>query len=238
MVEAGGLVEQPQQWRQVSRKAPVVLSTPEALHAGRGFVPPRRDCPRDRLDDEHTRSARGSVEQLHLDGAPALVRQLVQGVGRDDRARRGERGKPFQIANSRLTAQVQLPIRAPAFIHRPGMAIDAEDLGAGPRAQRPRGAANARTAAKIDDVGRSRTVAADSADDVRDRQQMQRAVEQRECRPLAGGRKRGAGGKSLAALYIGRRQCTQRTRDLGHPEVGEMAGFERRQPSGKPFVLR
>ena len=62
MVEAGRLVEQPQQRRQVGWKSPVVLSTPKPLHAGRGFVPPRRDRPRNRLDDEHSRSAGGSVE--------------------------------------------------------------------------------------------------------------------------------------------------------------------------------
>ena len=118
------------------------------------------------------------------------------------------------------------------------MTIDAEDRRTRARTERPGRRRDARAGSEIEDLGGGGAVAADGADDVRDGQQVKRAVKQRECRPFTGGGEGRSGSKFLTALYICGRQCPERARDFGHPEVGKMTRFERRQPSGKAVVLR
>ena len=232
------LVEQAQQRRQVDRNTPVVLPSPKPFDAPGGVVPPRRDRPGDGLDNEQPRTAGRCLEQLHLDGAAVSVAQLVEGIGRDGRAGRSERGKPLQIADPGVPVQVQIAVGAPAFVHRPGMTIDSENRRSLVRAQRPCGSGDPGAAPKVDDVGRGGAAASHGAHDMGDGQQVKRAVKQRECRALAGGGEGGAGGKFLAALNICGRQCPERACDFGNAEIGEMTRFKLRQPAGEAFVLR
>ena len=78
----------------------------------------------------------------------------------------------------------------------------------------------------------------DGADDLADRQKMQRTVKQRKRSPLASGIERGASRECLASLDVRGRQCAKRPGDFGHAEVREVACFERAQPLREPLILR
>lgn len=66
----------------------------------------------------------------------------------------------------------------------------------------------------------------DCAHDVRDRQEVQRAIEESEGRALALRVECYPGGKLLAALDIRGGQCAQRASDFGETEVGQMPRLE------------
>ena len=72
--------------------------------------------------------------------------------------------------------------------------------------------------------------------DVMDQQEMQRTIEQRKRRALAGARERRPFGKSGTALDVGGRQRAQRARHLGERELREMPRVELVDPATERVV--
>ena len=73
-------------------------------------------------------------------------------------------------------------------------------------------------------------------DDVREQQIVERTVEQREGRALAGARERRAFRELLPPLDVGGRQRAQRARHFGKRQLREMLRFERGDPAGESIV--
>jgi hypothetical protein len=67
------------------------------------------------------------------------------------------------------------------------VAIDADDSRGAARAERPGGAPDSSPAAEVHDIGRRRRAFLDRPENLSNRQQVKRAVEQRERRPFSGG---------------------------------------------------
>ena len=119
-----------------------------------------------------------------------------------------------------MTAKAQLAIRPPAFLHRPRVAIDPQELRTAARTERPRGATHTCPAAKVEYVAGRWSAGLERADDVRNGQEVKGAIEQRERRTLSGRPESGSRRKLLTALHIRGGQCPKRPRNLGDPELG------------------
>ena len=226
MVQAGGLVEEPQERRQVDRKPPVVLASAEGFDSRGRLAPPGRQGPRDWFDDENACSARSRIKQLPFERNSAFAIQFVEHVPSNHCAGWFERGKASQISRSSVTAKTEVSIRPTAFLHSPSMPVDARDARGSAGAERPGSAPDAGPAAEIDDVGRRGRAGLDRAKDLSNREQVKGTVEEREGCPFAGGIERRPGRKCLAALDVRGGQCPQRPGDLGHPELSEVTGLE------------
>ena len=83
-VEAGGSRQLPLPRGQRGVEAPFVGAPAGGDEAFLPATPPRRHPPGDGFDDEDGGAAGVSVEQARQPGAPEVVGQLVDGVGRED----------------------------------------------------------------------------------------------------------------------------------------------------------
>ena len=141
------------------------------------------------------------------------------------------RGRPDARA-----AHTELLIGPARFLDRPRMAIDPHD-GRPAGRERPR-----RTGVPVphprSTIVFGRLDVRPGRGRLRDGDEVQRRVEQRERRTFAGTVERpapaaGSGRRCrrpASALHVSRRQRAERARHFGHAQVGEMSLLERRQP--------
>ena len=136
---------------------------------------------------------------------------------------------------SRLTngrGEVKRPVGRGRFADRPGMAIDAQHARRFLAAAGPRGSRGTGAATEIDQRRTVRRRRRQLLDDVRDEEIVERTVEQRKGRALAGPGERRPLGELLPPLDVRGRQRAQRARDFRKRQVARcFASSEAIQPA-------
>src|SRR4051812_12654049 len=188
-------------FRQRNRKPPFAGC---ATGGGEGSfppAPPRRHPPGDRLDDQNACPLRVRIEQPRQQCGANRIRQFVDGVGGQDRAT-GPDGEAHavdvRLEGSATNAERTIgPLR---FGDRPGIAIGPDHL-AFRALECPRGPGRTRPASQVGE-GNDAWRRVERADDFPGDEKMQRCIEERKRRTLAGAVERAAGGETGAALDI------------------------------------
>ena len=201
--------------------------------------PPPGHSPRDRFDDQDAGAVFVRVDQPRQQRVAGRVRQLVDGVGRENRLSvSSAHRESIDIGLPGASGQAERAVRPVGFRNRPRMAIDAVDRAAA-ALERPCGPGGAGPAPEVEnprDASRL-TRAVDRADDLAHDEKMQRRVEQGERRALASAVEGPAARELGAAFDVARRQRAERPRDFRGREVGQVTLFQRLQPARDPLVV-